>query len=132
MPTGVPVTEELTHVIADVEVFDVSGKTFPRDEAVIESELDVFHRTMVDPMEEKIEGGRVGDREVDDGVRVGGGEEMGRPSLEGGFRGRGDGRPAEEAPHEARLRAKIIDVYLMIRVRSMTFGKKYNEMTDLE
>jgi hypothetical protein len=112
MPTSVPVAEEVAHVVADVEVFDVSGKTFPRDEAVVEGELDVFQRTVVHPMDEKTKGGRVGDREVDNGVRVGGGEEMGGSSLEGGFRGRGDGRPAKEAPHEARLRAEIIDVYL--------------------
>lgn len=95
-------TEEVSHVIADVEVFDVSGKTFPCDGTVVESELDAFHRTVVHPVEEKIKGGRVGDREVDDGVGAGG-KEMGRSSLEGGFRGRGDGRPAEEASHEARL-----------------------------
>jgi len=112
MPTSVPVAEELAHVVADVEIFDVSGKTFPCDDAVVESELDVFQRTMVHPMEEKTKGGRVGDREVDDGVSVGGGKEMGRSNLEGGFRGRDDRRPAKEAPHEARLRAKIIDVYL--------------------
>ena len=99
---GVPVAEELTHVVADVEVFDVSGETFPRDGTVVESELDVLHRTMVHPVEEEVEGGRVGEREVDNGVGVGGGKEMGRPNGEGGLRGRGS-RPAEEASQKTRL-----------------------------
>lgn len=54
-------------------------------------------------MEEKVEGGGVGEREVDDGVGVGGGKEMGKASGSGGFRGRGGSRPAEEASQEARL-----------------------------
>ena len=115
MPAGVPVAEELTYVVADVEVFDVSGETFPRDGAVVESKLDLFHRTVVHPMKEKVKGGGVGDREVDDGVGVGGGKEMGSAS---GFRGRGSSRPAKEASHKTRLRAEIIDVCLVIAVRS--------------
>ena len=83
-------------------------------------------------MEDKTKGRRVGDREVDNGVNIGGGKEMRRLSLDGGFRGRGERRPAKEAPHEARLRAKIIDVHLMVTVRSMTIGKEQKGMTDLE
>ena len=78
-------TEELTHVVADVEVFDVSGETLPSDGAVFESELDVLHRTVVHPMEEKVKGGGVGEGEEDDGVGVGEAKEMGRSSREGGF-----------------------------------------------
>ena len=58
-------------MVADVEVFDVSSETFPRDCAVVESEFDVFNRTVVHPMEEQDEGRRVWDREVDDRVGVG-------------------------------------------------------------
>ena len=88
-------TEELTHIVADVEVFDVSGETLPGDSAVFESELDVLHRTVVHPVEKKAEGGRVWEGEVDNGVGVGGGKEMGRSSGGGGFRGRDGGRPAK-------------------------------------
>ena len=95
--------EELTHVVADVEVLDVSSKTFPRDGAVVESEFDVLHRTMVHPMEDKVKGRRVGEREVDDRVGVGGGKEMRSTSREGGVQGRDDGGPAEEAPQKTRL-----------------------------
>lgn len=117
-------TKELTHVVADVEVLDVSGKTFPRDGAVGESKLDVFHRTVVHPMKEKVEGGRVGERKVDNGVGVGGGNEMRRSNGEGGLGCRGGSRPAEEASQKTRLRAEIIDMDLMITVRSTAIGKR--------
>jgi len=97
------VTEELTHVVADVEVFDVSSETLPRDGAVFESELDVLHRTVVHPMEKKVEGRGVGEGEEDDGVGIGGAKEMGRSSGEGGFRGRSGSRPAKEASQETGL-----------------------------
>jgi len=126
-PEGVPVAEELSHVVADIEVFDVSGKTFPRGSAVIESELDVFQRAMVHPVEDEVEGGRVWEGEVDDGVGVGGGKEMGGSSGEGGLRGRGRSRPAEEASEETRLRAEIIDVGLIITMRFTTTGKEQRE-----
>jgi len=80
------VPEELTHVVADVEIFDVSGKAFPRDSTLVEGELDMFRRTVVHPVEKKIEGGRVGKRKVDNGVGVRGGKEMGSSSEEGIFR----------------------------------------------
>ena len=96
MPTSVPPTKELAHIVTDVEVLDVSGKTFPRHGAVVEGERDVLHRPMVHPAEEKVEGRRVGDMEEDDGVGVGGREELGRSSREGGFRRRGGSRTAEE------------------------------------
>jgi len=48
-------------------------------------------------MKDKVEGGGVGEREVDNGVGVGGGEEMRRSSGEGGLGCRGESRPAEEA-----------------------------------
>ena len=84
-PTGVPVTEELTQVVTDVEVFDISSKAFPCDSAVVESAFDVFNGSVVHPVEEKIEGGRVGEREVDNRVGVGGGKEVGNSSMRGGF-----------------------------------------------
>ena len=102
-PTRIPVTEKLTHVVTDVEVFDVPSKAFPRDSTVVQSELDLFHRTVIHPVEEKIEGGRVGDREADNGVGVGGGKEVGSSIVEGIFRVRGDDRPAKETSQETRL-----------------------------
>lgn len=90
-------TEELTHVVADVEVFDVPGETLPGDGAVVESELDVFHRTVIHPVEEEVERGRVWKGDEDDGVGVGGGEEMRRSSGRGGFRGQSTSGSAEEA-----------------------------------
>jgi hypothetical protein len=116
------VTEEPTHVVMDVEVFDVSGKAFPRDRAVVESRFYMFHRTVVDPVEEKIEGGRVGEREADNGVGVGG-KEIGSSSMEGIFRVRGDRRPAKEMSQETRLRAEIIDMGLMITLRPTKIGR---------
>jgi hypothetical protein len=58
---------------------------------------------MIHPVEEKVEGGGVGEREVDDGVGAGGGEEMGGASRSRGLRGRGSSRPAEEGSQKARL-----------------------------
>jgi hypothetical protein len=83
-------------------------------------------------MEDEVERRRVGEREVDDGVGVGGAKEMGTSRWGGGFRGRGNGRAAEEASQETRLRAKIIDVGLVVTVRSTTIGKKQERKTDLE
>ena len=83
-------------------------------------------------MEKEIKRGRVGEREVDNGVGVGGGKEVGSSSLEGIFRVRGDNRPAKETPQETRLRAEIIDVGLTITLRSMSIGKEQKGMTDLE
>jgi hypothetical protein len=92
----------------------------------------MFHRTVVHPVEEKVEGGRVGEREVDNGVGVGGGKEMGSSSVEGIFRVRGDSRPAKETSQETRLRAEIIDMGLMITLRPTTIGKEQKGITDLE
>lgn len=50
---SVPVTEELAHLDVDIEVLDVLGKASSRDGAIVESELDVSHATMVHPMENK-------------------------------------------------------------------------------
>jgi len=58
---------------------------------------------MIHPVEEKVEGGGVGEWEEDDRVGVGRAKEMGRSSGEGGFRGRGGSRPAEEASQKTRL-----------------------------
>jgi hypothetical protein len=131
-PTSVPVTEEPTHFVADVEVFDVSGKAFPRDSAFVESEFDLFRRAVVHPVEEKVKGGRVGEREVDNGVGVRGGKEVGSSSVEGIFRVRDDSRPAKETSQETRLRAEIIDVGLTITFRPMTIEKEQKGITDLE
>jgi len=111
-PASVPVTEEPTYIVVDVEIFDVSGKTFPRDSALAESALDGFHGTVVHPVEEKLKGRRVGERDVDNGVGVGGRKKVGSSSLEGIFRG--NSRPAKETSQETRLRAEIINVGLMI------------------
>jgi hypothetical protein len=59
VPISVPVAEELMHVVTDVEVFDVLGKAFPCDGAIAKSEFNLFHRTVVYPVEEKVKGRRV-------------------------------------------------------------------------
>jgi len=53
-------------------------------------------------VEKEIKRGRVGKREINDGVGVGRGKKVGSSSLEGIFRVRGD-RPAKETPQETRL-----------------------------
>jgi hypothetical protein len=112
-------------------LFEVPGKAFPRDSAVVESEFDLFHRTVVHPVE-KVKGGGVGEMEVDDGVGVGGGEEVRSSSVEGIFRVRDDSRPAKETPQEMRLRAEIIDVGLTTMSRPTTIGTEQKGTTNPE
>jgi len=87
---------------------------------------------VVHPVEENIKRGRVGKGEVNNGMGVRGGKEVGSSSLEGIFRVRDGSRPPKEMPQETRIRTEIIDMGLMIMPRLITIREEQRGMTDLE